>query len=91
MDLLIWEAVPNQVQWWAKFLVQLYVSKTEQMVFSGFQTSSFSLPVELPPSRPLSGGLILAGRSAPQDQLASSRMVMRIEGQKQGGNACGMR
>lgn len=37
--LLIWEAVPNQVQWWAKFLVQmqLYVSKTEQKVFSGFQ------------------------------------------------------
>lgn len=37
-SLLIWEAVPNQVQWWATFLVQmqLYVSKTEQMLFSGY-------------------------------------------------------
>lgn len=34
---LIWEAIPNQAQRWAKFLVQmqLYVSNTEQILFSG--------------------------------------------------------
>lgn len=35
--LLIWEPIPIQAQQWAKFLVQmqLYVSDTEQMLFSG--------------------------------------------------------